>query len=276
MLIHIHIPKNAGSTINTILKRNFQNRYTGFYTDRCGKFLSDSELITLITTLKPETTVLSGHDIRPLAPDASRELGVEYFTFIRHPVEWAISLYYYEKSFTSGQSHISQYPFDEYVLERSTQDRAISNWQTYNLTPNANFEDAQKVLEYFLVVGIVHEFDTSLILLRENIQNVLGIPYFNMWYQVANISRNKKLTSSTIAEKTFKKLVEMNQEDIKLFEYAAKRLEQDANNIRCARFRTVFFKLSNRVYGRVREKSQRACNYWYRGKKWLKHFLRFQ
>ena len=246
MLVHIHIPKNAGTTVNEILNKNFGKRYSHFHTKRCGQFLSDSEFIELINHHKPHADVLSGHDILPLDAEISKSLGVSYFTFIRHPVSRAISLYFHEKSRTE-KDHISQYSFQEYVKERPKHDGAISNWQTYNVAGVVDFEKARSALDQFVMVGLVENFDKSAILLQEVMQKA-GFPNFIILSKPANVSQNKTLSIETLPENIFENLSELNQEDIKLFEYAQNRLDQDIHNLSSFKQKEDLFKIRNNIY----------------------------
>ncbi len=226
MLVYIHIPKTAGSTINAILMRNFGEGYFHFHTDRNGDFLSDVEVMDMINSFQPRAQVISGHDIRPLDSTTSKSLGLSYFTFIRHPIKRAISLYHYERARTN-KNHISQFPFDEYVNQRIKQDKSISNWQTYNIVESGKFEDAIDILENFMMVGVVEKFDISLIILKKYLQK----PYFNINQKPVNISQKKIVSFETLPKQILEQLTELNQEDLKLYDYANKRLEKEAAKI---------------------------------------------
>ncbi len=255
MLIHIHIPKNAGTTVDSILKRNFGERYYDFYTDRNGKFLTQSEFIQLVKKIQPYTDVLSAHDIHPLEQETSKQLELNYFTLIRHPVERARSLYYHERRNT-GKNHISQKSFHEYVQERSKEDRAISNWQTYNIGGEADFFKAKKILDNFALVGLVEKFDESLLLLREKFKKGLNknkLINLNIFYQQQNISQSKIVTEPMGEEKTLEKLIEMNQEDLQLFEYASTRLNIEISKINNFQIQKNIFQTTNLLYNRVNQ-----------------------
>lgn len=227
MLIYVHIPKTAGSTMKSLLQRNFGRRFFGFYTDRRGKFLTDDELIQLVRQMYPAKEVLGGHDIRPLQEKSVQGIDLRYVTFIRHPFSRAISLYYFEKKHSVG-SHISQKSFREYVKQRPTHDRAISNWQSFNISSRGSFEHAKELLDDFLMVGVVERFDLSLILLQE----CLGADYFHhIGYTIQNVSKNKHYYIDNLPADIREELTYLNREDLKLYEYARKRLEEDLKKL---------------------------------------------
>jgi hypothetical protein len=227
MLIYVHIPKTAGSTMRSLLQRNFKRRFFGVYTDRRGEFLTDDELIQLVRHIYPAKEVLSGHDIRPLQEKSVQGIDLRYVTFIRHPFSRAISLYYFEKKHTVS-SHVSQKSFKEYVQQRPSHDKAISNWQAFNISSQGTFEHAKELLDDFLMVGLVERFDLSLIWLQE----CLGENYLRyIGYTRQNVSRKKQYSISNLPQNIQDELADLNQEDLKLYEYAKKRLEEDLKKL---------------------------------------------
>ena len=224
MLVHIHIPKNAGTTIDHLLKRKFKDHYFEYYTDREGKFLSNQEFLELINNLPASVKCLSGHYIRPLELQKAKALNINYFTFIRDPIKRAISLYYFEQARTD-KSHISHGSFSQYVEERPKQDNAISNWQVYNLTEDGQFESARNILDSFLFVGLVEEFDKSLILLNDSLQKN-ALTTLGTYYVPQNTSKNKILSKSTIDKKTLCALECLNEQDLLLYSHVKSELER--------------------------------------------------
>jgi hypothetical protein len=247
MLIYIHIPKNAGTTFNSILINNFKNKYYDFHTDRNGNFLSQQELVDLINDQKNNTAVISGHDIRPYEIDDKVGIKLDYITFIRDPIGRAISLYYHERAH-SNKNHISQYSFKEYIKERPSHDNAISNWQTFNIVDDSKFESAKTKLDNFVFVGLVEEFDKSLILLQKVIKEKLHINNFNIIYTKKNVSRNKKIDKQNLDRSVIETLTELNQEDHKLYSYAKCKLSGSIKEIENFDKTLTTFKYKNKIY----------------------------
>ena len=242
MLVYIHIPKNAGYyNENRFSNVILGERYAEFYTRRHGNFLSETEFIELIQQTQPDHDVLCGHDILPLEQECSERLGLKYFTFIRHPVNRAISLYYYEKKLTAGTNHCSQQPFSIYLHERPQENNAISNWQVCNIAGTADYNRAVRLLEQFIMVGVVEHFDRSLLLLSE----VIEFPNFNMYYTKDNVSKEKVLSMDTLPQEILDTLLEMNREDVKLFEYATYRLNKMLKQYPQIKYKTMVFKGKN-------------------------------
>ena len=246
MLVYLHIPKNGGMTMKSIFDRELGNRVKYVYSDAVGEFISETKLARIAKSLDSHIKVLFSPNIRPLDAEISRSLNLNYATLIRHPVKRAISLYYEERRATEGANHISQRSFEEYVRERPKYDNAISNWQTYNITKKATFEQARELLEQFLVVGVVGHFDMSLLVMRE----LGGLSGFKIYYKKQNVSVEKKITMKTLPEKTLEMLLEMNQEDLKLFEYANTRLKKDTQNFPNITGKLKVFQRKNFLYNK--------------------------
>ncbi len=62
---------------------------------------------------------------------------------------------------TAGTDHCSQRPFSSYVTERPKENNAITNWQVYNIAGQTEYNRAVRLLEQFIMVGVVEQFDSS-------------------------------------------------------------------------------------------------------------------
>ncbi len=245
MLVHIHIPKNAGSTMRQLLKCNFKSRLAEFYTHRRGRFLTDDEFLAYLSTLPDGTAALTGHDLRPLSPMVSAEHGIRYFTFLRDPIRRAISLYHYERKVAGSRDaqHVSLLPFEQYVEERPKYDRAISNWQVHNLSATGNLDDARYRLEAFLMVGLVERFDESLLLLRERChERRLAVAY-----RKENVSAKPIVRLAGLSRNVLARLQEMNALDIALYEYGCQRFERDLRTVAGLAAKLTLLRMRNRV-----------------------------
>ena len=93
VLLHYHIFKNAGSTIEDILDHSFGDRFATLETPVEGGIVSNSDLIAFLDA-HPHVCAFSSHQIRypmPLAP------GYLFFDicFLRDPLDRLRSFYDY-------------------------------------------------------------------------------------------------------------------------------------------------------------------------------------
>jgi hypothetical protein len=223
--IHIHIPKNAGTTFNGILRRQFGNQYVDVGEAWPGQVLSaDEKALSLMSHAK--SRCISSHSFRYPAPPRP---GVEYryITFLRHPIERMVSLYAFEKQLTANNpAHSSHRSMEEWIESRLREDNALSNYQTFHILGGAapgelNLEQACRLVDSFFLVGIVENFDSSLLLLASR----MGRPYYNFAYRKENVTR--ALERFPITEALKQRLLDLNQLDLQLYQYAVQRLQQD-------------------------------------------------
>jgi hypothetical protein len=93
VLLHYHILKNAGSTVENILDHNFGEQFAKFDTADPNGHISNQDLL-LFLELNPQLKALSSHQIHypgPLAPD------IIFFDlcFLRDPIDRIRSMYDY-------------------------------------------------------------------------------------------------------------------------------------------------------------------------------------
>ncbi len=97
IIIHIHIFKNAGSSIFATFRRNFGNRAVELEPDNEDLYLTPEEIEDYLKD-HPDTVMVSSHRIRlPLPPTlAGRQ--VIPLVFIRDPLDRLASVYRFERS----------------------------------------------------------------------------------------------------------------------------------------------------------------------------------
>jgi hypothetical protein len=222
--IHIHIPKNAGTTFNGILRRQFGHRYIDVGETWPGQVLSADEKAQVLAR-NAEARCISSHSFRYPAPPTP---GVEYryITFLRHPLGRLVSLYAFEKQVAANNpSHSSHRSMEEWVESRLQEDNALTNFQTFHLLGlpapgELDLEQAYRLVDSFFLVGIVESFDPSLLLLANRMRR----PYYNYAYRKDNVTRSSERFPVTDALK--QRLLDLNSLDLHLYDYAVQRLRQ--------------------------------------------------
>jgi len=233
--IFLHIPKTAGVTLRRIIKRQYDDNEMHH-----GHFPTKEKTIKAFDNLpdecKSKIRMLSGHLTYGIHEQLSGNS--TYFTFLREPIERTISHYYYIRS-RPHEFEIAKYLIENEIEFHEALERElipdIQNVQTrmiaglpYDFPPNSysdeHLETAKKNLSnHFAVIGLVEQFDTSLMLLKKT------FGWNNIYYSRQNKTSRRPLQED-IPKETMVLIEKENHLDIKLYKFAqelfAKQLAQ--------------------------------------------------
>lgn len=222
-IIFLHIPKAAGTTLHRIIERQYpQEHVLSFGADAVGslaafKAMSNEE--------RSEIQVLKGH--LPFGVHKYFPQPTTYITFLRNPVERIISYYQFVLLNPEHYLHEQVTSQDMSLLEvlenKMTPD--IANGQVRLLSGVWNNvpvgECTQQMLDKakehmhanFSVIGLVEQFDASLILLKR------AFNWQHIHYQKQNVSANRS-SQITVSPQTLKAIQHYNNLDTQLYAYA--------------------------------------------------------
>lgn len=249
ILLHFHIFKNAGTTIDWILKKNFGfNALFVDDVDNPGKILSMNYILdTLEQHLGSKS--ISSHQIRFPLPTTNK---FQFFPilFIRHPIDRAFSIYHYKKKetddsvITSNSKILSLNNFIKWLLE-SKQYWIIKNFQILFLSKSKwdyvftsqDLELSKQILHTCSVIGVVDRMDESLVVAEEYLRQYF--PNIDMTYVKQNVSRDTNMTLDKKIEQECKELDKdvvdalhrENHLDLNLYKEANKELDRRINTI---------------------------------------------
>jgi len=179
VIVHYHIFKNAGSSVDNILKENFRDHWTSFEGETPTSVLPPSTLQDFLRE-RPGISAVSSHLLRPPpVPDPN----IIPIIFLRDPLDRAYSVYSHERrsetTVTSGEI-AKRHDFAGYVdwcLNNLREGGlVIANYQVIHLSPASlrcsHIYDAQpteqdfnailKLFSAIPFVGIVEEFEKSI------------------------------------------------------------------------------------------------------------------
>jgi hypothetical protein len=256
VLIFLHIPKAAGSTLRRIIEKQYEP--STIFT--IPSFYSSKEEFRQVAEFQlKEIKVLKGHmffGLHEVLPKPST-----YITLLRDPVERIISHYYYVlrnpshylyKDVKSKNMSLKEYASSGLSVE-------LDNGQT-RLISGFNFPDhsqpaSQEMLEvakqnlklHFAVVGIAEEFNKTLIILKKE------FGWKMHFYVKENTTKNRPM-KERISKETLDVIRNYNELDIELYRYA-KDIFEDLVNQQDASFEREIkvFNLLNGVYQSYRE-----------------------
>ncbi|HSK16946.1 MAG TPA: sulfotransferase family 2 domain-containing protein [Gaiellaceae bacterium] len=248
ILVFLHIPKTAGSTLVSFLEREYGS---GAVLD-----LYDSTFGDEATSLTPErlrrTRVVVGHFYFGVHEHLPRPC--RYLTFLRDPVDRVVSHYRFVQRQPEHYLHetASTLSLSEYV--RSCGTAEPNNDQTRLLagrklasgdggSSRAMLPVAKRNLDRHAVVGLTEAFDASLLLMRR----VFG------WSRPFYVSRNIGDRREVVDPDTRGLILSHNELDAELYRYGRERFENEIREQGAAFARELrAFRRLNRVYGKTR------------------------
>ena len=238
VILHYHIFKNAGTSVDHMLKESLGERWVEWDTSDPGAKISAAEIETYILD-HPGIVAVSSHQAVPPLP--SRHLDVYPVIFLRHPIDRAYSAYLFEWKKQKGAESPTGH-FEEYVAEKFRHPRknAIEDFQTLHLA-NRGYEnrwpsgalDDEEILrnakEFLLSLpffGMVEDYARSMAQMKEVFakpfpelsfkafrDNALQDPAQSLYDKIRDLRQ-------AISPDVFNQLVLRNQMDLRLFEFA--------------------------------------------------------
>lgn len=236
LIIHYHLFKNAGTSLDQVMHRNFdkgwvEREFDGSIQDRLKQaedFLNNN----------PKLKVLSSHSLVGPLPDLDKKTIIPLI-FIRHPIVRMLSAYKFERvqdAQTPGALLAKKTDFKGYVHKRLADGRGslFINYQANRLSqfvkgPRAAIEvRAFKALQDLPFIGRVEDFSTSMHRLE-----VLLKPYFPS-FKAHDVHANRltdKTTSVTeklsqiktmLGNDLYQECVSKNAIDLKIYDYLKK------------------------------------------------------
>ncbi|PID48142.1 MAG: hypothetical protein CR967_01255 [Proteobacteria bacterium] len=245
LLVHYHIFKNAGSSVDRLLQTSFQNRWCKFddYKNPSYK-ISPNELFDFLNS-RPDVLACSSHQARIGKNQNQNKYNIHIFPiiFLRHPIDRTISAYNFEwkiqKKLDRHQGTLAEYLELKFSEEKNS---AVENYQTYYLAnqfldkvqSNLIYADDTKYLDYAIdalndlkCFGLVEHYNESV----DNYYSYLhrDFPMFKKIVSKENISQDNssidiklKLKSirNRFGENIYYHIKSKNIMDIELYYYA--------------------------------------------------------
>ena len=248
VIAHAHIFKNAGTTIDWILQRNFGKK---FLDDRNDQLIrSDTEYVAKLLSKNKRLKAFSSHSL-PLPIQRVTGIDLQVMYMLRHPLLRVRSVYDFErkqKADTPGAIYAKNATFREYVSWRMLPETnaTIRDMQTRFITKNSalgnglgqrNLQVAKEYVELSPLAGVVEKFDQSMVLFESHFQK-LGFK-FNPIYIKQNTTEKKSQDNeskllqlrSDLGDDLYDILLENNQLDLALYEFALKTITVRFNSL---------------------------------------------
>lgn len=237
ILFHCHLFKNAGTTIEYLLNRNFPDAH-GHLEAADFRQLTPAE-ITGALDQNAHWRALSSHTASLVIPEYPRPLiGL---VFIRHPIDRVHSVYRYERRRTDEDKIMNPSAqvaketdfrgFVNWALdENNGYGSIIRNFQSRHILGRDDLPEAKRLLRRTSCVGTVEELDLSLGVFKYSLKRYFG--EMNLDYVIQNQSRNRhpeldsriKEIESLLGPELYGDLLAKNASDLELWAYAGRLL----------------------------------------------------
>jgi hypothetical protein len=218
ILILLHIPKAAGTTLRWVLESNYPARSVlHCYGSRgCGW----DQLANMPVATKARVSLLCSHlpfGTHSLFPQSSR-----YITMLREPVSRAASAYY---AFNSSPDLDGLANFAANLKHRNRDNQQVRQVASVAVDAHVTDGDLQeakrRLSNDFVAVGLAERFELSLALM----QRVLDLQHVQ--YVNRNLGRHRP-SRAHISPAILETLSAAHQYDLQLYKYAERLLEERA------------------------------------------------
>jgi hypothetical protein len=280
-VIHLHIPKTAGTTLKQIADRHYPRQHV--YTIQVDGTIDEFKSLT--HSRKSRIRLLRGHQgygLHEYLPG-----GATYFTVLRDPIERVIS-YYYSVRRTPHHYCYDMIMSNDMGLKDFVESRAdpmVDNGQTRLLsgmmesgwefgfgqcTEDVLEAAKENLCNNFAVVGLTEEFDKTILLLRE------ALGWRHLFYARRNVAANRP-KKEDLSQDALEVVTEVSLLDLELYEYARKLFQHQVHRQGASFARKVArFQLVNRQLNPFISLwwNLRNTETWKLAQKQLRHVLR--
>lgn len=248
LIAFVHVPKTAGTTLNSILSHQYAAEQTFEVMMRGMSWIKPrsslipkpliqfSKLRRLKFALKPPHSVrlVSGHFDMSLRNRLPAD--TQYFTLLRDPIERAISHYHHYRRMTDDAIHplamrstlakwVSECGLVEMDNGQTRRFAGEMNLPCGRVTPQMLERAKANLATHFTVVGLTERFDETLMLLQQ------AFNWSTYGFLSRNIGKNRP-PRSQVDDATLAVIAQCNHYDLILYQYA-EALFQKALNERC-------------------------------------------
>ncbi len=250
IIVHGHIFKNAGSTFDWALQRNFNKGFIDHRDNDQMRRGGAGSLANILDANQGLKAIASHHLYRWMPLPKIQGVTIIPCFFIRHPIERVRSVYTFERgqeAETPGAVYAKKLNFKDYIAWRMEHKGGgvVMNYQTKYCSgrkravlDNAHIAKTAEFLSSIALTGIVDRFDESMVYFEERLR--CDFPQIDLSYirQNSSTGRGKVLSVEDKVEAIVgelgavaAKLEENNKADLTLYKRANRALDINIGQI---------------------------------------------
>jgi len=250
VFLHYHIFKNGGQTLEWILEKNFSKYAIRIDTEITAGILSNDVLLDCLNK-NQKIKSISSHQIRFPVPESTNYHFIP-IVFIRHPIDRAVSVYYFDKKRTDLDNKairkIKSLDLNEffkwslknkkYKVLKSFQVLYLSKTNVSSDVVDVDLQLAKNRLKQCEILGVVDRFDESLVVAEELLKPNFSDIDLSYIKQNINPNRHDKLSErlddvkSLVEENVFSLTAKVNELDLDLYATANMELDKRLKKIK--------------------------------------------
>lgn len=209
IIAFVHIEKTAGKAVKHQLRRELGIGHCDVKRWRKdADYFSAADLRRLLRVY-PWLHSIAGHSIKAYSDLKTDFPNLQYYTFLRDPIQRSISHYQYRINLGSIKC-----PFEDWIRDESNH-----NWQVRTLAGVPDLDRALHMIEHDIsFIGLQERLDESLLLMNRalNLNQVMSAASEHV-----NASKNNEIRNNIIKNTDNLRLLQKaNQLDIELYRYA--------------------------------------------------------
>lgn len=214
LLVHVHISRTGGSTLNHILRSSFGPRHCPVepWDSRWGADPFTVSDLRRLRRLYPSLKSIAGHRVYGYVDLEDQGIGAAYFAMVRDPLRACASRFQHKvektgKDFSEFESWIQK----EWVRNRHV--RAISGTEDVS-------EAIRIIRQKGIFMGLTERYDESAILLK-----TLVAPDLNISYKPVNVARKRTVSQQLLSEPRYRDMIQEAQAaDLELYRFVKEEL----------------------------------------------------
>ncbi|MDA9764137.1 MAG: sulfotransferase family 2 domain-containing protein [Opitutales bacterium] len=219
----IHVPKAAGITFRTIMKRNFRRQHRDFAADFYEDAIS-AETIRFALKQGSGLRAASSHRFTADLPYDLQNLNIVGISFLRNPVDRFISNYYYVKKLPIKNEITNSNSLEEFVASIEANPNTYKDQNLQSKTLKLSYDSlAEKLQTGQLHLFPVDKYDHSLILLQKR----YPLDFRDVSYKRRNVNKSKP---DTTPEDLRARIANLENIDLKLYELSKEYLDTSLKN----------------------------------------------